>query len=89
MELIQREIEVGADSVKIAWTIRWLLSPTAIEALLADPKKKTTSVKITMMNHKDKDKIIEKGIRFGRNRHRADGFMRISPDILVLVCCHW
>lgn len=58
MELIQREIEKGAEDMKLVWTPRWLLSRTAMEAILADPEKRTAGIKITVMNTDDKDKII-------------------------------
>lgn len=60
--MIQWKIQAGAESVKLAWTPRWLLSPTAIEAILVDPEKRTASAIITVINSKDKDKDIKKGI---------------------------
>lgn len=59
MELIHQEIEAGANSVKLAWTLRRLLSPAAMEIILAEPKKRTASVKITIMNTEDKNRIIK------------------------------
>lgn len=69
MELIQREIEVGANSVQLAWTPRWLLSPIAMEAILADPEKRMNSVKIMEMSTEDKDMVIKKGIWFEGKNH--------------------
>lgn len=39
MELMQAEIEAGTCNIKLAWTLRWLLSPADKENILADPKR--------------------------------------------------
>lgn len=69
MKLIQGEIEAGANSVMLAWTLRWLLLPDALEAILADPEKQMASMKITVMNTKGKDTFIRSSIRFDGKRH--------------------
>lgn len=40
-----------------------------MEVILADVKKKTTSIKIMVLSAEDKDKDIKSGIWFGRKRH--------------------
>lgn len=85
MDLIQWEIESGADCVKLARTPRWLLSPTAMEVIQTDPKKRTVSVKITVMSVEDKNKTNMNSIWFNSKHHRADSFTEISPDTLCIV----
>lgn len=89
MELIQQEIEAGADSVRLVWTPRWLLSPPAMEAILANPAKLMASVKITMINAEDKDPVIKNSILFGGKCQRADSFTEISANKLCVVSFHW
>lgn len=55
MVMIQREIEMGANSVKVARTPRWPLSPAALEVILADLEKRKASVKMRVINAEDKD----------------------------------
>lgn len=90
MDLIPREIESGADKVKLASTPGWLLSPTEMKAILPDLEKKTASVKITVMSAEDKDKVIKNGKWFSCKHHRADGFTEINtmPSLLPLKMHH-
>lgn len=60
MELIQQNIEVGTDSMKLAWTPRVLLPATAMEAILADLVKRMASVNITVMSAENKNKSFKK-----------------------------
>lgn len=87
MELKQLEMEAPAEGLRLAWTPRWLLSPTAMKAILAKPDKRTTSVKITVMNTEYKDTFLKNDIWFSGKRQRADGFIEISLDTLCAVCC--
>lgn len=89
MDLIQRQVKPGTTSVKLAWTPRLLLSPTAMEVILTDPENKMVSIGITVMSVEDKDKDIKNCIFFGSKYHRVDGFTEISPDTLCVVCCYW
>lgn len=61
IQLIQLEIEAGDDTVNLGCTPRRLLSPAAVEAILADREKQTTSVKITVMSAEYMDKVIKNG----------------------------
>lgn len=69
IELIKWKSEAEAESVKIAWTLRWLLSPTAMEAILADQEKWTATVQITVASAKDKDRFIKNDIWLGGKCH--------------------
>lgn len=78
MEKIQAEIKAGPDNITLAWIPRWLLSPTSIREILADEDKHNASVKITVTNAEDKDRLLKNSLWFGGNRHRVDGFVDIS-----------
>lgn len=82
------EIEAGATSVQLVWTVRLLLSPTAMEASLADLLKRTASVKIIVINVEDKERVIKNDVYCGGRHHQADGYTEISPNTLCSVCCH-
>lgn len=74
--------------MQLAWTPKRLLSFTAIESILADPKKTMVRVKITMMNANDKYRVVKKGIWFEGRCHLAYSFTEISPDIRCSVYCY-
>lgn len=74
--------------MQLARTPGWLLLPTVMETILADPDKRIASVKITVMIAKDNNKVIRSSVWFSGKHHRADGFTDISPDMLYAVCYH-
>lgn len=89
MELLQEEIKAGIDNFKQEWTPRWLLAPAAMETILANPEKRTASVKITETNVEDWETITKNDIWFVGKYHRTDLFTEISPDTVCTSCCHW
>lgn len=88
MELLQAEKEAETNNIKLAWTPRWLLSPTAMETILPDLKRRTPSIKITITSVEDRDSITNTDIWFGVKYYRIDHFTKISLDTLYAACCH-
>lgn len=62
MEKIQAEIKAGPDNITLAWTLRWLLSPTAIGNILTNEDKHNTSAKVTVTGAEDKDRLMKSGL---------------------------
>lgn len=59
-----------------------------MKAILIDTEKLTATIKITVTNTDDKEKVIKNSILFGRKHLRANSFMEISLDMLCVVCCN-
>lgn len=57
-ELLQDEIFYGGDSIKLAWTLQWLLSPAAIAEVFEKAEKRTAIVKLTLPSKEEKNRII-------------------------------
>lgn len=66
----------------------WLLSPTAMIAILADTGNRTASVKVTVMRIENRDSILKNGIWFGGKGHCTNGYIEIYPDTLCAICYH-
>lgn len=86
IELLQAEIEAGNNNIKLSWTSRWLLSQATMETVLADQKKRTTSVKTTLTSVEDQDSFSKTGIWFRGKHYRTDYFTETSSDTLYVTC---
>lgn len=64
MELLEVEIEARTNNIRLEWTLRWMLSPAAMETILVDPKKRTASIMITVTSLEDRNIFTKNDISF-------------------------
>lgn len=85
--MIQAETEASQDGIKLAWTLRWLLSSIVFVNLLADEEKRAMSVEKIVRKTADRDIVLKNDIWFGNKKHKMDSFTAISSDTLCQVYC--
>lgn len=86
--MVQAEIEAGTSGIWLAWTPRWLLSPTAMGTILADLEKRTASVKIMITSFEDRDAFTKNIMCCGGKHQWTDHSTEISPHTLGETCRH-